>query len=184
MGRSVPSSNTTLHCTTFLLLGSLWFLICDEAVWPLTPRALRRDRNLNILDPRRQTVDARPSTRGRDPPTLPLFAVARLTRTSDATRRSLAKLVEVVEPTPKSRGAHAAVTFYVRSRIERNGRATITTSMQSTIYARAYAENIEMTLLSDEFWNARIRCVRENAISAIAIIPSLSFIKHKTRIKW
>lgn len=49
MGRSVPSSNTTLHCTIFLLLGSLWFLICDEVVWPLTLRALRRDKNLSIL---------------------------------------------------------------------------------------------------------------------------------------
>lgn len=48
MGRSVPSNSTTLHCTTFLLLGNLWFFICDE-VWPLTLRALRRDRNLSMM---------------------------------------------------------------------------------------------------------------------------------------
>jgi len=163
MGRSVPSSNTTLHCTTFLLLGSLWFLICDEAVWPLTPRALRRDRNLNILDPRRQIVDARPSTCGRDA-IHPLSLSSPSRWRGRATRRDARdyrlKLVEVVKPTPKSR---AAVTFYVRSRINyrtERPRRTAITFMQSAVYERAYAENIEMTLLSDEFWNARIRCVR------------------------
>lgn len=53
IGRSVPSRSTTLHWTMFLLLSRRWFLICGEdAVWLLTPRALRRDRKRSIVNRR------------------------------------------------------------------------------------------------------------------------------------
>lgn len=56
IGKSAPSSKITLHCTTFLLLGSRWFFIWDEVCCPPTPRPRRRDKNLNILKRRRRTT--------------------------------------------------------------------------------------------------------------------------------